>query len=309
MGADFFSFFRILSERVFGMRSGPLASDEIQLLVFIAISLSCAIVGTFLMLRKMTLLANSLSHTILLGIVITYLIAPASEAVCFGLFLVAALITGWTTAFCTEGLKKFARLQEDASIGLIFSLFFATAVLLISIYMRNTHVGLELIMGNADALVVSDIRLVWGIFLVNGCLGIWLFRGMQLTTFDPIMARAVGFSPLLYTYILMSQTALTTIGAFRCIGVFMVLALLVVPPMIVRLFVHSLKKMMCMTAALSVAIVMIGVAFSRHLLTMYGLGISTGGIVVTFLLLAFIFGAGFIKYMNAYHRKIGNNCT
>lgn len=291
MGNTFIGFFVTLFKRLLFLQEGALASDEVQLLVLIGIALSSVLVGTFLILRKMTLLANALSHTVLLGIVIAFLCFKSEGLLPLPVLMGASLIMGLVTAMSTQGLQKLTRLSEDASIGLIFSLFFALGVLLISLISRNAHLGLELIMGNADALIKGDIRLVWSIFGVNALLFTLYYRGYKITTFDPQMAKALGFAPLFYSYMLMFQTSLTTVGAFRCIGVFMVLALLVVPPLLVRLFVNSLIPLVLYAALLSVVVVLIGVALSRHILSCYGVGVSTGGIIVTLLFLLFMVAA------------------
>ncbi len=292
VGTQFISFFRILYERCLGWHPGPLYSDEIQLLVCISIAISCSIVGTFLVLRQMTLLANALSHTILLGIVISLLIIPTAwygQSMVLG---IAALLMGGCTSWMTQACRTYLRVQEDASIGLVFSFAFAVAILLVSAFFRNSHVGLELILGNADALVLDDIWISSSLMTLNLVLLLYYFRGMVLTTFDPLMAKALGFSPAWYTALLMAQTSLTTVGAFRAVGVFMVLAFLVVPTLILRLFVHRLRPLLIGSALLSVVVVGLGVAISRTILTVWEIGVSTGGILVTILFLCFLIAWG-----------------
>lgn len=288
---NFLGFFEVLFRRLCGEISGALFFDELQLLVLSGIAISCVCVGTFLIVRQMTMLANALSHTILLGIVSCVLLMPTEGLISVPLLMITSLITGLVTTFLTQGLQRWTRLQEDASIGLIFSLLFALGLFLVSVYMRNLHVGTELIMGNADALIPADLTLTGVTLLINLALFALFFRGYQLTAFDPLMAKALGFSPALFTYLLMTQASLTTMSAFRCIGVFMVLALLVVPPLIIRLFIHRLVPLLIASACLSVVVVILGVALSRHLLTTLQVGLSTGGIIVTLLFLIFLLAA------------------
>lgn len=297
----FFGFLWVLLQRVVGFLSGALhiedlASDELQLLVLIGVAVSGALVGTFLVLRRMTMLANSLSHTILVGIVITYLLTRSSMTHLqpdLQLMLLAALITGLLTAFLTEFMTKTMGLQADASIGLVFTTLFALGITLVTLFTRNAHIGAETVMGNVDALQRDDGLLIGVIVLMNLVLVSLFFRGYLITTFDPQLAKALGFSPALFSYLLMLQTSATCVGAFRAVGVLMVLAFITGPPLTARLLTNNLKSMLGMAMLLGSMAALIGVALSRHVLTTYGIGLSTGGLVVCTILALYVIAALF----------------
>lgn len=298
-GCDFFSFFSVLFYRFWMFVTGrlpfeSLASDEIQLVVLMAVAISGALVGTFLVLRKMTMLANALSHTVLLGIVVVYLLC---QTLSVPALLLAALLSGIVTTFLTEFLTRVIKLQEDASIGLIFSILFALGIVLVSLFSRNGHIGTELVMGNVDALRLEDIKLVFAMLGMNALLFFLFYRGFKITTFDPLLARFFGFSPLLFNYLLMVQSSLTLIGAFRAVGVLMILAFLVLPTLTARLMTHDLPKLVGLSLGLGSLASLIGVALSRHMLSYYGIGLSTGGIVVIVLGIFYLItiGAYFMK--------------
>lgn len=287
---SFFSFFSVFFRRLFQTFPGGLAADEVQLFLLIGIALSGALVGTFLVLRRMTMLANALSHTILFGIVIAFLLLSKS----FGpldipILMVSALISGFLTTFSTQFLSRAVKLQEDASIGLVFTLFFALGILLITLFTRNVHIGTELVMGNTDALQISDLKLVYAVLLGNAALFTVLFRAFQTTTFDGYFAKCIGFSPLLFNYLLMVQTSLTSITTFRAVGVLMLLAFLTAPVLIARIWTHSLPKLLLFSCAVGAIASAFGVALSRHILTLYGIGLSTGGLIVCLLVAMFVF--------------------
>jgi len=302
-GQDFIGFFSLFFQRLWGFVSGKipfdaLVTDEVQVFVLACVAASGALVGTFLVLRRMTMLANALSHTILLGIVSAYLLlrlftnsgdptAPLSVPT----LLIAAFATGIVTTFLTEFLSKVMKLQEDASIGLVFSLLFSLGIALVTLFSRNVHVGTELVMGNADALQRSDIKDVLAILGVNCALFFLLYHGFKITTFDPQLARAFGFSPLLFNYLLMVQTSATAIGGFRAVGVVMILAFFVIPTLTARLLTHKLSILIWLGMAIGVFASLVGVALSRHFLTAYGIGLSTGGIVVTTLGVIYLLAA------------------
>ncbi len=273
-----------------------LVSDEIQVLVLIGVAISSALVGTFLVLRRMTMLANSLSHTILMGIVVTYFLtsryAAGGEGTSYvppmQAFLVASLLTGFLTAFLTEFLTKVGRLQEDASTGLIFTSFFALGIILVTILTRDAHIGTEAVMGNADALHSNDLFWVYLIVALNLFLFSIFFKEFKLTTFDPGLACAMGFSPFLFNYLLMAQVSVTTITSFRAVGVLLVLAFMTGPTLSARLLTHRLKPLLIWAVILGTLCAVIGVAMTRHLLTVYGIALSTSGVVVCTILMTYL---------------------
>lgn len=284
-GLDFFSFFGVFLQRFYSFLCGELSldsfvSDEIQIIVLGSLAVSGALVGTFLVLRRMAMLANALSHTILFGIVVAYLLCHTLSV---PILMVAAVITGIGTTFLTEFLTRVIKLQEDASIGLVFSILFALGIALLTLFSRNVHLGTELVMGNVDALQRGDIKITLSVLGINLLFFLLLYHGFKITTFDPMLARTFGFSPLFFNYLLMMQTSTTAIGGFRAVGVLMVLAFFVLPPLIARLLTHRLSTLLWLAAAFGVLASLFGVALSRHLLTFYGIGLSTGGIVVIML--------------------------
>lgn len=288
-----------------------LVSDEIQVLVLIGISISSSLIGTFLILRRMTMLANSLSHTILIGIVLAFFLTSASlrgqgEIPPMEIMLVAALATGFFTAFLTEFLTKTVKLREDASMGLVFTNLFALGVMLVTLLTRNAHIGTEAVMGNADALHKSDLSWVYLIVSCNLLLFALFFKEFKLTTFDPALAYAMGFSPSLFNYLLMTQISATTITSFRAVGVLLVLAFMTGPPLAARLFTHDLKIMLVWAVLLGSCCALMGVAVTRHILTIYGAALSTSGVVVCTILFVYLSTAAITRVAIIWHRLVGN---
>jgi manganese/zinc/iron transport system permease protein len=286
-GQDFFSFFAVFFQRIWGFLSGSytlndLVSDEVQILVLVGVAASSALVGTFLILRKLAMLANSISHTILLGIGLAYLMTndPNTGRLNIQALLFAAMIMGLLTAFLTEFLTKTGKLQEDASTGLVFTTLFAIGVIFVTLLTRNAHIGLEAVMGNVDALQIDDGKLVYIILFINILLFYLFFKEFVITTFDAGLAKTLGFSTVFFNYLLMVQVSATTIGSFRAVGVLMVLAFITGPPLAARLLTHNLKSMLFLAVGIGVLASMIGVAFARHILTVYDVALSTGGVVV-----------------------------
>lgn len=286
-GSHFFSFFSLLITRLFQWMQGEpmaLASDEVQLLVLCGIAIAASSVGVFLVLKRMTMLANSLSHTILLGIVLAYLLtfATISEGhfINLKILIIGALVAALLTTLLTQMLTHFMKLQEDASVGLVFTTLFALAVVLVTLYTRSTHIGTEAIMGNVDALHPDDIRLVGYVALVNLVPMILFFKEFKVTTFDSGFAKTCGIYPGFFNYLLMVQVAATAIGSFRAVGVLLFLAFLVGPVLTARLWTHRLSRLIFLSMGIGAFCSLIAVAFSRHVLTVSHFPVSTAGLVV-----------------------------
>ncbi|MFZ4099616.1 MAG: metal ABC transporter permease [Chlamydiia bacterium] len=269
--------------------SGVLATDEVQLLVLVCVALSCGWVGSLLVLRRMTMLANSLSHTILLGIAAAFLLSriglgPESMvegAIPLVPMFIAAILTGILTTFLTQSLVRWFRLHEDASTGLVFTTLFALGIVIVTLFTRNAHIGLEIVMGNADGLGLEDLKLAVSVLLVNLVACGVLLRPYQTTTFDPGFGACVGYSANRYGYILMTQVALTAVAGFRAVGVLMVLALLVGPVLAARRWSRSLTQLILWSGLVGALCAVAGVATARAVLSAFQVPLSTGACVVT----------------------------
>jgi len=135
-GKNFVEFLHVLFSRIYLLVSGKLGlenlvSDEIQIGVLVLVAVSAALIGAFLVLKKMTMMANALSHTILLGMVVSYLMirmfivsSDFLDTIPLSLWIGASFLTGILTTMSIQALIKAFRLSEDASIGLVFTMFF-----------------------------------------------------------------------------------------------------------------------------------------------------------------------------------------
>lgn len=318
-GKNFGQFLILFFQRMWALLTGgasweSLASDEVQVFVLSLVAIASALVGSFLVLKKMTMLANSLSHTILLGIVIAYLILVPflpeggvhAHAISIQVLLIASLVTGLITTLLTQTLTHFLKLQEDASTGLVFTTLFALGLILVTMFTRNTHLGTEAIMGNVDALHIHDLKLIFWIALFDGVVISFLFKEFKVTAFDGAFATASGISSGLFNYLLMVLTTATVIGAFRAVGVLLVLAYLVGPVLTARLFTHRLKKLLVVSSAIGVGASLISVGLARHLLSVYHLPLSTSGLAATVLGLIYAISLGLKHFGYKSFRQKGS---
>lgn len=297
---DFWQFFATFGKRLFA--GAPLATDEIQVFVLSAIAISCALLGPFLVLKRMAMLANSLSHTILLGLAISFLVAKAS----FGALLIGAFASALLTALFTGVLTRFFKLQEDASVGLVFTSLFSLGILAVTLLTRDTHLGVEAVMGNADALRIPDLFTAVYLLLGNAVLIGLFFWPLQFSAFDGGAAKSMGLPCGWLHALLLFLTAATCIGAFRAVGVLLVLSFLVGPYLIARLFTHRLGMLLLLSCLIGSLASLFGVALARHLLTAYGLALSTSGLVSVLLALAYplAYAALKIKLFTPHGRSV-----
>lgn len=262
-------------------------SDWIQIVVLSSIAIACGLIGPFLVLRRMAMFANALSHTILLGIAIAFLLTG-------GLFfdlsnlLMGAFLAALMTAFLTGGLVHLFRLQEDASIGLVFTALFALGITVVTLFMKEAHIGIEAVMGNADILQWSDLKIALSLVGVNLLSILVWYKPFQLTSFDLNLAKTLGFRGGFYQFLLLFLAAFTCIGAFRAVGVLLVLGFLVGPYLTARLFFHRLPHLLVATSLIGVLISCAGVGISRLCLDLFELPLSTGGIISTLIGITFI---------------------
>lgn len=315
-GEDFFGFILLFLKRMFffltnTLKPSDLVSDEIQLLTLIAISISSALIGTFLVLRKMAMLANSISHTILVGIVIAYFATglsfqeshESSNNSNLFILLFASLTMGIVTSFLTEFFTKTMKLQEDASIGLVFTTLFAIGITLVTLLTRSQHIGTELVTGNVDALHINDLKLSVLVLAINLGILILFYKEYLITSFDPFFASSLGFSVTAINYLIMTQASFTVTSAFRAVGVIMVLALMTGPVLAARLLTNELHRMLLTASFLGVLASIFGVAMARHALSIYSLALSTAGTTIFAVAILFIISACIFLFNESHFFK------
>lgn len=237
------------------------AQIEIQLIAVI-VALACAIPGTFLVLRQMAMISDAISHSILPGIVIGFLI---TQNISSPILIFFAALTGVLTVVVVESITKTKLVKEDTAIGLVFPAFFSIGVLIISAELGNIHIDTdavlvgELAYAPLDRLIIMDTDIgPVSLWVMLGILALTLFlltlfyKELKISTFDAELAASLGFTPIVIHYFLMSITSLTTVGAFNAVGAILVVALIVVPPASAYLLTNDLNKMLIYSSLIAV---------------------------------------------------------
>ena len=237
------------------------AQIEIQLIASL-VAIACAIPGTFLVLRKMAMISDAISHSILPGIVIGFFIAEDLNS---PLLILLAAVTGIITVILVEYIQKTGLVKEDTAIGLVFPALFSIGVILIAKNANDVHLDVdavllgELAFAPFDRLIIggTDIgpKSLWiiGVILViTVSLLIAFFKELKVSTFDAGLAASLGFSPILMHYGLMTVSSVTTVGAFDAVGAILVVALMIAPAAAAYLITTDLKKMLSYAIAFGV---------------------------------------------------------
>lgn len=233
---------------------------EIQLIAVVA-AVACALPGVFLVLRRMAMMSDAISHTVLLGIVLSFFLV---EDINSPLLIVGAALMGVITVSLVELLNRTGLVQEDASIGLVFPALFSLAVILISRYAGNVHLDSdavllgELAFAPFDRFLVAgrdlgpiSLYVMGGILLLNLAFIFVFYKELKLATFDSGLAAALGFSPGLIHYGLMSLVSVTAVGAFDTVGSILVVALMIAPPATAYLLTDGLPQMLGLSALIA----------------------------------------------------------
>jgi manganese/zinc/iron transport system permease protein len=290
---SFFSFFYTLFQRLLTFSFLPLASDERQMIVLGLISISCGLIGSFAVVKKMTMLANSFSHTVIIGIFFAALFASGSFqgkilSLPFSSLILASILTACITSGLTLLCKRLFALNQDASIGLVFITLFAIGLLLFLVYFKHSQISYEIVMGNADCVMQRDLKYAFYLLLLN-LLGVCcFFAKWEMIALDSQYAKlkniAVGFYEILYSLFL----AITVLISFISLGAVLVLVFLTGPVLIARQFCHDLKKIVILSPLIGLVFSVLGVAVSRHFLSKYFFSLSTSGIISTMIFISYI---------------------
>lgn len=235
------------------------------LLVSLVAGLVCAVLSCWVTLIGWSLLGDAVSHAVLPGVVLAYVLAVPFS---IGAFLFGSLAVGLIAA-----VRNTTRLKGDAAIGVVFTGLFALGLVLVSRIPSQVDLN-HILFGNVLGVTDSDILQVLVIAAI--VLGIALLKRRDITlyAFDPTHAHAIGLSPRRISALLLTMLALTVVVALQAVGVILVTAMLITPGATAFLLTRRFPQMLAVAAALSVLSSVLGTYLSFHADT------STGGMIV-----------------------------
>ena len=233
------------------------------------VAIPCSLLGCFLVLRKMAMVSDAISHAVLPGIVISFLLTKSLDS--FSMLFFASLF-GLLTTFLIEYFNKKASLQEDAAIGIVFTFLFALGMFLIGTNGLDTELKPErvlmgeiltshfnvwytatgLSLGPKAVWILGSVNLLVLLFILIG------FKELFLTSFDSSYAAAIGVPVMLWHYLLMGSVSVTTVASFESVGAILVICFLVVPATAAYLLTDQLKYMLLLSVLLGIVSTVLG---------------------------------------------------
>lgn len=247
-------------------------ADFVIILTAILVSTASALVGTFLVLRRMALLADAISHAVLPGIVLAFWLSGGEKATIPALLGAAA--AGLLTVTLVEWLTRTGKVKNDAAIGIVFPALFSLGVLVVSLYFRNVHLDMDAVLYGEIAYapfntlkllgweIPESFVLMGGLTLLNLLFVLVFYKELKLSTFDPGLAAALGFMPGVLHYLLMTLVSFTSVGAFQSVGAILIVAFLIIPPATAYLLTQRLPVMIALAVGVGILASVLGYALA-----------------------------------------------
>ncbi|MFT5837128.1 MAG: manganese/zinc/iron transport system permease protein [Candidatus Azotimanducaceae bacterium] len=233
---------------------------------------ACALLGNFLVLRKMSMMGDAISHAVLPGLAIAFLVTGARASLTM---FIGAAIVGVLTAVFTQWISRFGKVDEGASMGIVFTTLFAVGLLLI--VQAADYVDLDPGCVLYGAIELTPLDVVWrpeffgltlevpraalvlaGVTLLNVGFVVVFFKELRISSFDPELATTMGINANVMHYLLMTLVAVTTVAAFEAVGSIIVIAMLIVPAATAHLLTDRLWLMVLLSVLLAIGAAVLG---------------------------------------------------
>jgi len=246
--------------------------DTWIVIVGVLAAVSCALLGNFLVLRKMSMMGDAISHAVLPGLAIAFLVTGARASLTM---FVGAAIVGVLTAVFTQWISKFGNVDRGASMGIVFTTLFALGLILI--VQAANHVDLDPGCVLYGAIELTPLDVVWrpelfghalevpraalvlaAVTLLNLLFVVLFLKELRISSFDPELATTMGINANLMHYLLMTLVAITTVAAFEAVGSIIVIAMLIAPATAAHLLTDRLVSMIVVNVVLAVLSAVLG---------------------------------------------------
>ncbi|CEJ45768.1 metal ABC transporter permease [Umezakia ovalisporum] len=265
-----------------------------SLVIAIIVGLLCAVVGSYLMVQRLALLGDAISHSVLPGLAIAFILG--------GNIYFGAFIAGVVSTIAIAWIKTRSPIKEDAAMGIVLSAFFALGITLITVIQKNQKIDLNhFLFGNILGVTSDEVRdtaIIGAIVLIVIFL---LYKELLFYTFDPLGAQAAGLPVNRLNFGLMLLIALTIVASMKTVGVVLVLAMLITPGATAYLLVKRLNQVMILGGFIGVISSISGMYLS------YFYNLPSGPAIVLvasgLFVLALLFGPRHGIFTPKFHQK------
>lgn len=237
-------------------------------------SVVCAVLSCWLVLIGWSLMGDAVSHAVLPGVVIAYVLGVP--------FALGALVFGVLAVALIGAIRDTSRIKEDAAIGIVFTTLFALGLVLISVTPSQTDLG-HIVFGSVLGVSRADFAQIAVLAVIVFALVLLKRRDLTLYAFDPAHAHSIGLNPRMLGALLLGMLACTAVVALQIVGVILVVAMLIIPGATAHLLTDRFSRMLWIAPILAAVCAIVGIYLS------YWLDIASGGSVVLVQGVAFAF--------------------
>lgn len=251
----------------------------------------CAVLSCFLILKGWSLMGDAISHAVLPGIVIAYIVSIPLAIGAFGAGLLCAVGTGY--------IKQNSRIKEDTVMGVVFTGLFAFGLVLFSRTSSDMHLD-HILVGNILGITPSQALQTWILGGIVCAITLALRRDLLLICFDPGQARVMALPDRFLNYLLLSLLSLAIVVSLQAVGIILVVAMLVTPGSIAHLWTDRFDRMLVIAVVSAVGSTVVGIFASYHF------DASSGGCIVLVQALVFVFSLFFAPRHGIIARRVSN---
>ncbi|PRS28692.1 metal ABC transporter permease [Bacillus pumilus] len=243
----------------------------------VMVGIICGVIGCFIILRGMALMGDAISHAVLPGVAISYMLGIN--------FFFGAVLTGVLTAIGIGYVSQNSRIKNDSAIGIVFTAFFSIGIILIT-FLKSSSDLYHILFGNVLAVRSSDMWITLGISIFILLAVIVFYKELLISSFDPVISSVYGLPNRMIHYFLMTLLTLVTVASLQTVGIILVVAMLITPAATAYLLTDRLWIMIYLSAFFGAvsAVVGLGLSFTYNL--------SSGASIV--LVATILFGSAFI---------------
>lgn len=243
----------------------------------VMVGIICGVIGCFIILRGMALMGDAISHAVLPGVAISYMLGIN--------FFFGAVLTGVLTAIGIGYVSQNSRIKNDSAIGIVFTAFFSIGIILIT-FLKSSSDLYHILFGYVLAVRSADMWITLGIGIFILLAVIVFYKELLISSFDPVISSVYGLPNRMIHYFLMTLLTLVTVASLQTVGIILVVAMLITPAATAYLLTDRLWIMIYLSAFFGAvsAVVGLGLSFTYNL--------SSGASIV--LVATILFGSAFI---------------